>query len=154
MEVSEVMKPRVVSIPQSATLEDAIEAFIENNVGLLPVVDESNRLTGVLGLQQVLSLSLPAFVDLLDDYDFVHDFGALEEVEIREDMRSQKVTDLMVEPISVGGHCKLMRAAAIMRQHDIRDLPVVDRENRLVGLASWVDVGAAFLRGWADGTKE
>jgi CBS-domain-containing membrane protein len=36
-----------------------------------------------------------------------------------------------------------------MRQHDLRDLPVVDEEGHLVGLASWVDVGVAFLESWS-----
>lgn len=150
MRVQEIMKPQVVSIPLAATVGEAIEAFIRHNVGLLPVVDDSGQLAGVLGLSQVLSLSLPAFVGMLEDFDFVHDFGAMEDVEINEEMRASPVSELMVEPISVGGHCGLMRAAAIMRQHDIRDLPVVDKDGRLVGLASWVDVGTALLRGWAD----
>ena len=41
------------------------------------------------------------------------------------------------------------RAEAMMRQHELRDLPVVDEQHHLVGLASWVDVGVAFLENWS-----
>ncbi|HEX9796403.1 MAG TPA: CBS domain-containing protein [Anaerolineales bacterium] len=146
MDIRSVMKRNVISIKSDALLGEAIRAFVDNRVGLLPVVDQTGKLVGVLGLRQVLELSMPAFVGMIEDYDFVHDFGALETSEIPEELLNRPVAELMEAPIHVVGDCRLMRAAAIMRQHRIRDLPVVDEQDQLVGLASWVDVGTSFLR--------
>lgn len=141
-----VMKERVISIDVEATLEEAMRRFVEQRIGVLPVVDGERRLVGVLGLEQVLSLALPTFINLVEDYDFVGDFGAVEFARIEDGVRRQRVGALMREATAVQADCGLLRAYAMMRQHDLRDLPVVDGGGRLVGIASWVDVGTAFLR--------
>jgi CBS domain-containing protein len=41
-----------------------------------------------------------------------------------------------------------------MKKHDLYDLPVVNNNNQLVGLASRVDVGTALLSRWHDDVKE
>lgn len=141
-----VMKERVISIDVEATLEEAMRRFVEQRIGVLPVVDGEQRLVGVLGLEQVLSLALPTFINMVEDYDFVGDFGAVEFARIEDGVRRQRVGALMREATAVQADCGLLRAYAMMRQHSLRDLPVVDSGGRLVGIASWVDVGTAFLR--------
>ena len=79
MEVSSVMKKEVVSISEDATLDDAIRLLAARRVGLLPVVDAENRLVGILTLHDIIQLVLPTFLEMLENTDFVHDFGALEE---------------------------------------------------------------------------
>ncbi|RMF97359.1 MAG: magnesium transporter [Planctomycetota bacterium] len=43
-----LMQPRVVSLPHTATLEDACEMFILHRLLALPIVDEHGRMVGVL----------------------------------------------------------------------------------------------------------
>lgn len=148
MEVGSVMKKKVVSISMDATLEDAIQLLIERHVGLLPVVDAENRLVGIITLRDILQLAFPTFIEMLENYDFVHSFGALEGKEIPLEERQKPISEFLSPGTSCTSACGLLRAEAIMRQHDLRDLPVVDEDGRLVGLASWVDVGVAFLKSW------
>ena len=143
------MKPEVISIRDTATLGEAIDLFIEKRVGLLPVVDEQSRLVGLLALRDVLQLAFPSFIEMIEDYDFVHDFGALEQRAIDHQLYESPISEHMSETVSAESDTGLLRAEAMMRQHNIRDLPIVDAENRLVGLASWVDVGTAFLKNWS-----
>jgi CBS domain-containing protein len=56
--------------------------------------------------------------------------------------------DLMQPPVAVDQTCGLLRAFAIMTKHEIRDLPVVNNTGGLVGIASRVDIAAAFLESW------
>lgn len=149
MDVSVVMKPKVVSIRNNATLFEAIQRFIAERVGILPVLDSESRLVGILTLQDVLHLAFPHFIEMFDEYDFVHDFGPLEAGEIDEELAASPVTEHMSPPVSCTSDCGLLRAEAVMRQHRVRDLPIVDGDQRLVGLASWVDVGTAFLELWS-----
>jgi CBS domain-containing protein len=60
----------------------------------------------------------------------------------------------MVPPVSVRPESGLLRAFAIMNSHNWYDLPVVDEDGWLVGLASRVDVGTALLASWRNSTKE
>ena len=73
MKILDCMKRNVVSIPASTTLGQAAVIFVERHVGLLPVLDRDNKPIGVLGLQDLLKLTLPSFVQLIEDIDFVHE---------------------------------------------------------------------------------
>ena len=41
-----------------------------------------------------------------------------------------------------------------MNSYQLYDIPVVDNEGRLVGLASRVDIGTALLENWQNGSLE
>ncbi len=148
MQVKDCMKCNVVSISPSATIRQAAARMVKNRIGLLPVVDEQGGLVGVVGLRDLLKLELPDFVDLIPDVDFVHDFGAVETTRPSREELDQSVTTLMREAISVVEDCGLLRAYALMLQHDVHDLPVVAADGHLVGVASRVDIGTAILSCW------
>jgi len=149
MEVKDYMKRNVVSIPDSATIGEAAALFVGRHVGTLPVVDPAGRLVGVLQMRDLLALVMPDFVRLIEDFDFVPDFGALESRLPSSAAVAHPVREVMEPPLSVDEHCGLLRAFALLRQHELYDLPVVAGEAKvLVGIASRVDIGAALLAGW------
>ena len=56
--------------------------------------------------------------------------------------------EVMEEATFVRDDSGLVRAFAFIHKHQLIDLPVVDREGKLVGLASRVDIGRALLTTW------
>jgi len=148
MNITDCMKRDVVSITASASIGQAAARFAARHIGMLPVVDASGRLVGSLQLRDLLALVMPDFVKLVEDFDFVHDFGAAEVWQPAPETLARPVTDVMQPPISVEATCGLLRAFAVMREHDLHDLPVVDAWGRLAGIASRVDIGAALLASW------
>ena len=151
MKIRECMKRNVVSILATATVGEAAKVFVSRHIGLLPVVDGQGRLTGILGLRDMLTLALPSFVNLVTDVDFVHDFGAVESTQPALETLAQPVTTLMRTATTVPEDCGLLRAYVLMLQRDLHDIPVVDANGMLVGVASRVDVATAFLAGWKVG---
>lgn len=145
--VGECMKRRVVTVKASTTVEEAARVVVEQHVGTLPVVDEEGVMIGVVPLCDLLRVFMPDFVALLDNIDFVHDFGALEEAgrSVAPEAASLTMGDLAGPPVVVEEHSGLMRALATIVKHELQDLPVVDREGRLVGIASRVDIASAFF---------
>jgi CBS domain-containing protein len=148
MKIGDYMKRDVVSVPQTATLRDAAQILVDRHVGLLPVLDGQGRPVGVLGLRDLLSLALPSFVRLIGDFDFVHDFGAVEAARPSAETMSRPVTSLMRPATTVNESSGLLRAYTLMYKHELHDLPVVSRDGRLVGIASRVDLGTAVLKSW------
>ena len=149
MEISKYMKRNVVSIPETATIREAASVFVKHHVGLLPVVDENKRLVGVVGLRNLLSLELPDFVSFVADVDFVHDFGAVETTRPPAETLDSSIKTLMRPAISVPEDTGLLRAYALMLQHNLHDIPVISKDDQLVGVASRVDVGGAILSTWS-----
>lgn len=149
MQISKYMKRNVVSIPETSTIREAAAVFVKHHVGLLPIVDGHKKVIGEVGLRDLLSLELPAFVNFITDLDFVHDFGAVESTRPSAELLDTSVKSLMKPAISVTEDTGLLRAYALMLQHDLHDMLVVSSEGTLVGVASRVDIGSAILSAWS-----
>jgi CBS domain-containing protein len=149
MQISDYMKSNVISIPSDSSIRQAAALFVKHHIGLLPVVDRDHKPMGVLGLKDMLSLELPDFVRFIADVDFVHDFGAVETTRPPAETLNKSVVTLMRPPISVQGDSGLLRTYALMLQHNVHDILVVDKEGgKLIGIASRVDIGSAILSTW------
>ncbi len=148
MTVISCMKKNVVSIPKTATVREAAAIIVSKHIGLLPVVDKNNKPVGVIGIRDLLTLELPDFVSFVADVDFVHDFGAVETTRPSVRTLGKSVKTLMKPAISVDEDCGLLRAYALMLQHNLHDMLVVSKDGKLIGVASRVDVGVAVLSAW------
>jgi len=148
MNISDCMKRNVISISETATVREAAGIFVKKHIGLLPVVDNDMKVIGVVGLRDLLSLELPDFVRFVADVDFVHDFGAVETTRPAAETLDQPITTLMTDAITVEENCGLMRAYALMLQHNLHDMPVVSKKGKLVGVSSRVDIGTVILSAW------
>ena len=78
MLIRDCMKRNVYYVHTTTTIGEAARLFVEKHIGTLPVVDESGQLRGLLPLRSLLLLVMPDFVSLMEDFDFVSDFGAAE----------------------------------------------------------------------------
>lgn len=145
--VGDSMKRHVVTVTASTTVQEAVRIVVEGRVGTLPVVDEEGLLTGVVRLADLLGVFTPDFLALLDDIDFVHDFGAMEQVQPQHISQARELTmsDLAGTLVAVEEHCGLLHALVTMVKHQLQDLPIVDEEGRLVGIASRVDIARSFF---------
>ena len=150
MKINQCMKRNVISIRETATVREAAAIFAKEHVGLLPIVDQNNKLVGVIGLRDLISLELPDFNRFVTDVDFVHDFGAVEDTRPKAEVLSQSITLLMTPAITVTEDSGLLRTYALMLQHQLHDIPVVSKDGQLVGMASRVDIGTAIVSTWSE----
>jgi len=153
MNVTSCMKRNVVSVHAKTTIGEAATILVKKHIGLLPVVDDDGKLIGVVGVRDMLTLELPDFVSFLADVDFVHDFGAVEETRPSVKTLNKTVATLMKPPFPVEEECGLLRAYALMLQHNLHDMPVISKEGKLVGITSRVDIGVAILSIWPKAEK-
>lgn len=146
------MKREVVSITPEATLRDVAALILEKRIGTLPVVDDEGTLVGTVSITDIVEIFLPDFVAVMDEIDYVHDFGNLENTSPEDKQRAKMlhVSDVMEEPVTLEDDAGLVHALSVMDKHNLRDL-IVTRDGKLVGIASQVDIGRAFL---TDFTKE
>src|SRR5688572_7428773 len=119
MKIGECMKRNVISIQDTATVREAAAVFAKEHVGLLPIVDQQNKLVGVIGLRDLLTLELPDFIRFVVDVDFVHDFGAVENTRPSPEVLDQPIKLLMKPAITVYEDSGLLRTYALMLQHQL-----------------------------------
>jgi CBS domain-containing protein len=148
MKIKDCMKRNVYTVNHSTTIAAAAKVFFEKHIGSLPIINEEGKLVGLLQLRDMLELVLPDFLNLLDDFDFVPDFGAIEARRPSPETLARPVSEIMQEPISVQAESGVLRAFSLLRKHQLHDLPVVDADLHVVGIVSPVDMGTAFVANW------
>lgn len=152
--IADCMKREVVSVSMRDTVRQAIMTCIRHHIGTLPIVNESGLLVGTVRLADLIALEMPDFLKFLDNIEFIHTFGALELRHPESNVLDQPVTQLMHEPVLVEMTSGLLRASALLYKHQLMDIPVVDSQRHLVGIASRVDIGVALLKKWVEESAE
>ncbi len=148
MKICDCMKCKVISSQANVSIKKAIEILVRHHIGTLPIVDESNHLIGLVTLRDIIVPAIPDFFELVEDLDFVRDFGAAEHEQPDQDFLNSLLAEVIREPVFVEQSAGLVRAITLLQEHNISDLPVVDEEMHLVGIASQVDIGIALISNW------
>lgn len=118
-QILQVKGHAVYTIPPDHTVYEALEMLVECNVGALMVVDATQNFLGVFSER---------------DY-------ARRVVLKGRNSRDTHIRDIMTEhPISVTEDDSLEHCMQLMTDKHIRHLPVVDGQQRLVGLVSIGDL--------------
>jgi len=106
-----------VTITRGKTVKDALDMMRENHIGGIPVVDEQGHLVGIVTNRD---LRFEQHMDRLID-------------------------DVMTKDNLVTTHQQtdLAAAAQILQQNKIEKLPVVDKDNKLIGLITYKDITKA-----------
>jgi len=109
---------RLITIGPEATVKQALELFVEHNIGSLPVVDASGQVVGIFTERDVL------YGDCRGS-EFFH---------------RQSIRDVMTpSPITCGPADEVHEVMGKMSRDNVGQLPVLD-EGRLVGLVSVGDL--------------
>lgn len=131
MLVKERMSRHPITVRPQTSLHDALRIMRDNKVRRLPVLDEKNRLVGIVSEKQLLYAS-PSPATSLSIYEMNY---LMSKVTVEELMTRDVVT--------VPEDCPLEEAARIMEDHDISGLPVM-RDNMLIGMITESDLFKAF----------
>lgn len=127
MNVVDLMTTDVIAVSRETGLRDAARLMFRNRVSGLPIVDEAGALVGIITEADFLKL----------------------EVERQEGTRGQgdTVGDVMSRGVvTVPPNVEIYEAAKIMAVQEVKRLPVVDEDNRLLGVISRADIVSIFTR--------
>ncbi|MDL2322533.1 IMP dehydrogenase [Bacteroidales bacterium OttesenSCG-928-A17] len=106
-----------ISVKRGKTVGDALKMMAEYRIGGIPVVDDENHLVGIV---------------------------------TNRDLRFQRDMDRLIDDVMTTGNLvttdqstDLEAAADILQNHKIEKLPVVDSNNKLIGLITYKDITKA-----------
>ena len=106
-----------VTIKKGSTVKDALSMMAEYHIGGIPVVDDDNKLLGIVTNR---------------DLRFEHDMTrAIDDVMTSENL------------VTTTQSTDLEEAAKILQEHKIEKLPVVDSKGHLIGLVTYKDITKA-----------
>jgi CBS domain-containing protein len=140
--VADVMTSSAISVRETATYHEIVDVMVAHNISAVPVVDADETVVGVV-----------SEADLLHKMQFAAGGPArrlIERKRVRDGRRKASAVlaaDLMSEPaIVIRPTASIAVAAALMSEHGVKRLPVVDGEGRLVGVVSRADLVRLYAR--------
>lgn len=133
--VKEVMTAGVIAIGPDVEIHEAAERLSNNGISGMPVVDEENRVLGVISEDDLLRL-----VGVRRGSRF-RDILHLGRRESSPPVSDAVVGDIMSAPaVTIGLEEDVRNIASILDERKIKRLPVVDGDGRLVGIISRADI--------------
>ncbi|MCM8831873.1 MAG: CBS domain-containing protein [Candidatus Omnitrophica bacterium] len=144
MKVKEIMIRNVRSISADISVGEAFKILSEMQISGLPVIDENGKLCGMFTEKDILKTILPSYIEKVGRFVYLENPKGIN-IKISE-LVNLKVKDIMrKEVVTVGEDTAVCEVARIMITQKIRRIPVVDKENKVLGIVARQDVLKALL---------
>ncbi|MDT3705157.1 MAG: CBS domain-containing protein [Thermincola sp.] len=130
MLVKQLMSKPVISVLDTSTVGEAMELLKEKNIRHLPVVDRNQNLVGIV-----------TETDLLRVFPNIKGLSTFQS----NLLARTPIQKIMQKPAWIAPDIIVEEAALSMRTNKVSCLPVLDSDNKLVGLLTKNDIIDAFI---------
>jgi len=140
-----VMRHKVATVTPDDTLKEVANRMFRYRLSALAVVDENNRLLGVISDRDLIKAALPDYQALISNLNYSMDVEPFEELLKQED--KIKVSQLYRTDFEVTTpDTRIVEVAAMMIFKDVRRVFVTSNDN-LVGVLLRKDIVNMIIRG-------
>ena len=145
--VADLMTRDPITVTTATSLSAAVKILVDRKVSGLPVVDEAGKLVGVISESDLMwrekGIDMPPHIMFLDSVIYLQN-PAKYDLELHK-VLGQTVGEVMTaHAISITANATLPAAARIMHDKKIHRLPVIDAENRPIGIITQGDIVRAI----------
>ena len=142
MKASQIMSKNVITVKRDTTIEDIAHILTNNNISGVPVVDDENKVVGMVTEKDLLYKDIephfPPVIEILGGLIFLKGVKKYNE-ELRK-LVATKAEDIMTkDTITVEEDMTVGRIAELMIEKEVNRLPVL-KDDKLTGIISRADV--------------
>lgn len=140
--VRDIMTPTPKKVNLDTSLDEVARLLLSSTFTALPVVDDRDRPVGVISQGDLIyKAGMPMRLGLLAESDREKVIPVLEALATRQAREVMTQPAVTIEPDKL-----VTEAVELMLKKQVKRLPVVDAEGRLVGIFSRLDVFHTILR--------
>jgi ACDE family multidrug resistance protein len=148
LKVKDFMVQDVISVNQNTSIRDILKLLVENRIDGVPVVDNCNKLIGIVSDGDIIRYLSPKeefFLDFV--YTILVDEGETEQSVVTEKI-NKTVANMMHQKhlYTVKENDTFENAIRIVSHHHFKQLPVLDLEDKLIGLITRGDIIKNILK--------
>ena len=140
--VKDIMKTDIISVSPATEITHATKLLLENHINGLPVIDENEKLVGIICQSDVIAqqkkLPIPSFFSFLDGFISLSSMKNLEK-EVKKISAVTVSQAMTANPVTVGPDTLIEVVAALMVDSNFHTIPVVEG-GKLVGIVGKEDV--------------
>jgi CBS domain-containing protein len=142
--VRDVMTAEVATLRADQPVTEAADVLAERNIGAMPVVDDAGRIVGMLRDDDLIAsearVHVPTFINFLGlGVPMPGEMAHLER-ELKK-IAGATVGDVMQsEPPTIGPDASIEDLASLMHEKSVTHVPVVDADQKVVGIVARGDV--------------
>jgi predicted transcriptional regulator len=139
MKVREIMTKDLTAEEKTIPVRELIFILDSSEMPNMPIVDEEGKLIGVISEKDLIKAALPGYFEMLHSASFIPDMNQL----------AKKLTQIADDPIEkymqrdviyVEEDEDDLQAADLIIRKNLKNLLVVDKEGRLVGVVRRIDL--------------
>lgn len=141
--VKEFMTKDVIAVKENDSIKSLFKLMDEHVILGVPVINDDDQVIGIVTESDLIdhftTIKSPRGVNLLGSIVFLDDINEFNEN--LKDHCAEIVKDLMTtDLITINPDATLLDAINLMAEHDVTRLPVVDSDNKLLGIIARTDI--------------
>lgn len=138
----DIMNTEVITIGKDASIDQLSQLLLEKRISGVPVMEEG-KMIGIVTegdiIMQDTDLHFPRYFRLLDSIIYLESLSKFKQ-NLKKHLAT-RVEDIMrTKVIWVDENTKVSEIANIMTQKNINRVPVLDKEEKLVGIITRADI--------------
>ena len=132
MKIIKYINDNFISINPMIKMKDIAKLFFESNQHII-IVEEDLKYLGVINVDSIFLALLPPSLDLIDNFAFIKDFGALE----NEFLDQSKINLFLAEDLmntqypTLNPHDSILKAVVLLHYKKLRAIPVIENDKVL-----------------------
>lgn len=143
MIVKDIMTKEIITINETDTAENCAKLLNKYELSGLPVLNDKGKLVGIVTegdlIRRASDFGGPSYLEIFGGIFYLD--SPKEYMKKLKKSMGQIVSDIMTEDVfTVGYNEKIEDAATILVEKNVKRLPVIDEEDRLVGIVSRKDI--------------
>jgi CBS-domain-containing membrane protein len=145
MIVKDLMTTDVISVSPEEKIEQVASILTEKRIHGVPVVDDKNRLIGIITetdffIKDCFNFHLPSYIDFIKNTKFSGGLGYLEKQKIKKIVKAIAKDIMSTKCITVSSEDGLDKLLALIKENDLHTIPVVDSSGKVEGIIARSDL--------------
>lgn len=142
MRAKDIMRSNVISVKQEDRIEDIVSTLMKNHISGVPVTNQQNQVIGIVTEKDLITrdrgLNISSYMEFVASILFID--GKLQK-ELHHKIEAQTANDIMSSPVyAVYLDTTLEEVASVMINRRINRIPVINKNNELLGIIGRSDL--------------
>ncbi|HNW99730.1 MAG TPA: PTS sugar transporter subunit IIA [Candidatus Cloacimonadota bacterium] len=139
----DIMMPPV-TIRKGSTVQEVTDLMKMHHMGFIPVVDDAECYVGEINNLDIIRLSLPEYVFMMEDLSFLLNLEPFQEFLKKE--KTMLIDNIIKAQKTVRPNSTMVEVVFIMLKHNMYHLTVAEKDGKVVGVITTKDIVEKILR--------